>query len=195
MSWELCLWAEAAQIHALANDTVGPEPERGTLPQEHFRRLLDAGLLFEAIAFMSLAMPRFEAVAWAAGVLERHASTVPLDRWDRRALDTALRWVDEPTEAHRRAAETAAETAGQMAPERLLALSVFFSGGSISEPELDLVAPAAELAGRLASGAVLGSCHRLENPQGAIRKALELGEAVLVHGKKALRTAAEQLGL
>jgi hypothetical protein len=65
-----------------------------------------------------------------------------------------LRWVLDPTEEHRRAAERAGADAADL-PAGYLAQAVFFSGGSLIAPNLPVVEPPPFLANRVIAGAIL----------------------------------------
>src|SRR5690606_23500096 len=104
----------------------------------------------------------------------------------RQALDHCLRWVGEPTDDRRRTCQQAAEAAGGSSAEALLGYAVFFSGGSISLPELDPVQPHPALAGRMATSAVIVAAHRSGNAATVFAGALGTGEQVAARGLGAL---------
>lgn len=190
MAWHQVRWTEAQQIAALIGADDDPAPEPGVAPDQHHRGLRDRGDRLGAVAFIGHALPRFEALAWATHVLEREAAAHALSRADRQALDHALRWLGEPNDLTRRAALEAAEAAGERAPERMLATGVFFSGGSISDPDLPPVAPAPELAGRFAAIAVTLAAARSRDGHAVLDRALDLAERVASDGLRALEAAA-----
>lgn len=162
----------------------GAPPPAGVSPRDYFVERRRAGDLEFASAFLAHALGRFEAVAWAARFLDERADGLP--PLDRQALDHALRWLGEPTEAHRVAAGDAADAAGARSAERLLAAAAFMSGGSIAPPDLPPVHPAPELCGRLAGAAVAIAAHRDTDRAAAFGRALDLGEAVASGGVDAL---------
>ncbi|RHW17009.1 hypothetical protein D1610_12845 [Sphingomonas gilva] len=184
--WMLCKFTEARQVVQLMRVEEAELPEPAVTPVTHFASIRGAEQRAEAVKFLALALPRFESIAWAGHVLEREALDRRLPARDRQALDFALRWLGDPDDARRRAAFEAAEAAGDRAPERLLALAVFFSGGSISMPDLPPVLPPPESSGTFAGAAVLAAAFRSDNPDEVLDRALDLGEAVASNGMDAL---------
>lgn len=190
MGWNQVRWTEAHQIASLMGVEEDALPAAGVEPEPHYHALRKAGDRAGAATFLGHALPRLEALAWAARVLEDEARTRELKHGDRQALDHALRWLGDPNDASRRAAMAAADEAGERSPERLLATGVFFSGGSISQPDLEPVLPAPELAGRFAAAAVALAAARAEQESDAVfDRALDLGEQVAADGARALETA------
>jgi hypothetical protein len=100
----------------------------------------------------------------------------------RHALDVALRWLDAPSEEHRRAAGDAADVIPRPVPERLLASAVFFSGGSIAAPGQPAVPPPEHVPARYVAGAIDATCRQASDPAAAFTAALALGEAVAAQG-------------
>lgn len=186
MAWNQVRWTEAHQIVSAMGDPDATLPDPGIAPEQHYRATRDGGDRLAAVRFLGHALPRFEALAWAARVLDEQAASTPLTRADRQALEHSLRWLGEPTDAARRAAMDAADAAGERAPERMLATAVFFSGGSISAPDLPPVMPAPELAGRLAAVAVTLAAARAGDGVAVLDRALDLGERVAADGVEAL---------
>jgi hypothetical protein len=187
MGWNQVRWTEAHQIASLMGQADEDLPEPGVTPDQHFAGLGAQGDRLGAVSFLGHALPRFEALAWAARILEQETATRELRRPDRQALDHALRWLGEPNDAARRAAHDAAEAASERSPERMLAMGVFFSGGSISDPDLPAVPPAPELAGRFAAVAVTLAAARAEDGNAVLDRALALGERIAAEGTSALQ--------
>lgn len=185
--WNNIRWTEARQVVDLMGGDP-PLPDPAAAPADHYRTLRDGGRDEDAVSFLGHALPRYEVVAWAGRVVEDEAEAAALRPADRRALDYALRWIGTPDDAYRRAAHAAGAAAGERAPERMLALAVFYSGGSISAPDLPPVQPAPGLAGRFASGAIRLAAHRSPDATATIARALALGERIAAHGVEALTT-------
>ena len=185
--WSAIAFTEARQVAELAELETLPDTEVGV--RAHHHALRELGRDDEALTFVAHALPRAEAIGWAGRILEEEARTVTLDRADRLALDYALRWLGEPDDARRRSAYDTAHGAGERAPERLLCLAVYFSGGSISLPDLPPVLPRPEIAGRFAAAAVRTAAYRSANPAAVIQRALDLAESVGERGASALGDA------
>ena len=184
--WAQVRWTEARQLLALQGVADGEMPTEGLTPQAYFAALRNEQRRDEAVAFLGAALPRVEAIAWAGRVLDDEANAARIGGADRQALDHALRWLGDPSDDRRRGAMDASEQAGESAPERLLALAVFMSGGSLSGPDLAPVQPPADAAGRLAAGAVAGAAYRTSAPTAVLDRALDLGEKVAEQGLSAL---------
>lgn len=159
-----------------------PSPEIGVA--DYYEGMRKRGEVEAAVTFLAAALPRHEGIAWAARVLERAGTD--LDEPERVALERALAWAQAPGEAARRAAQVAGEAADEDAPERMLALAVFLSGGSISLPGLPLVDPPVGVSARLAAAAIVMAAHRSADARGFLSRALDLGEAVAERGLAAL---------
>lgn len=185
-NWTIVKWAEAAQIAELMDVPEPDVPPAGMAPQSWYADIRGAGQVERAASILGHALPRFEAVVWAAHVLDTLSRSAPLRVRDRQALDHCLRWIGEPTDGRRRTCQQSAEAAGSASPEALLGHAVFFSGGSISMPELEPVQPHPALAGRLASSAVIIAAHRSGQAPVVFGNALAIGEQVAVQGLGAL---------
>lgn len=94
------------------------------------------------------------------------------------ALQAVVRWLQEPTEAHRRAADTASQSAGLDTPAGTLAMAVFCSGGSLTPAGLPPVHPKPDQTARLVALAVLLAGNRAADPAGYQRQCLALAPAV-----------------
>ncbi|WP_425229583.1 DUF6931 family protein [Sphingomonas sp.] len=189
MEWNQVRWTEAHQIASAMGADDDALPADGVTPEQHFRAMreqLDRG---GAVRFLGHALPRLEALAWAARVLESEAHGRELKRADRQALDFSLRWLGDPSDQCRRAAKDAADAAGDKSPERLLAYGVFFSGGSIAPPDLAPIPPQPQLAGQFAASAIEVAAYRAADASAAFDRALDLGERVAADGLPALETA------
>ena len=185
-SWAKIKWTEACQITDLMELDDAEAPDPGVTPQDYYLATRGREDLETALLFLGQALPRYEGAAWAALQLEEMAGQADLKRPDRQALDLSLRWVGDPSEEHRRAAFTAYETAGEGSPERLLALAVYMTGGSLAPADLPPVLPDPMLSGRLAACALLVAAHRSGDPRAVLLRSLELGEQVAARGLEAL---------
>lgn len=190
MGWNQIRWTEARQIASLMGADDAALPAAGLSPEDHYRALRATEDRTGAALFLGAALPRLEAVAWAGRVLEQEAAAAPLRPADRQALDHSLRWLGDQSDQSRRAARAAGETAGESSAERLLAMSVFFSGGSISEPDLPPIPPAPGITGRCAATAIIVAAGRSAATRNAVMdRALDLGERIAADGTRALEVA------
>ena len=158
MEWDAVSWSFADQIASLFELS---EPSAALLagdtpPDAFFATLRKAGALDDAVNFLALALPRRAAIAWARDCIAHTSRQAKLRRTDIVASSAVGAWLDDPSDERRWVAREAAEAAGFSSPEALLAMAIFVSGGSISQPGTPHPVPAApELTGKLAGGAVL----------------------------------------
>jgi len=178
-NWTKVKWTEAGQITTLLEWDPAQAQNLASAPEAYFTDLRAQGRLDEAAMFLGQALPRYEVVAWAARALQdlkpAKASAQPADK---QALDAAQAWLKDPSEPRRRAAFEAANAAGESAPERLAALAVFFSGGSMAPDDCPPVPAPREAAGKFAAAAVILAATRTADRQAALARALDVGAAL-----------------
>jgi hypothetical protein len=175
--WPNTIWSEARQIGALLQ---WPEmPGDGATPDRFFAALRAEGRNGEAALFLGQALPRYEAVQWAAEVVARHdAGAAP-------AIMAAVHdWLHAPSDARRRAAHAAIDPTADPGAAEHCALAVFMSGGSLL-PDEDPPQPASKDAtGRFAAGAVLIATARASDRADALAEALDRGETLAQCGQE-----------
>lgn len=92
----------------------------------------------DALRFAPFALERKAAVWWGTLCLWQFYRPTPTPEVDR-CLRVVMRWLNEPSEANRRAAHVASHEAKATTPAGNLALAVFFASGSIApegQPEV-----------------------------------------------------------
>jgi hypothetical protein len=112
-----------------------------------------AGFRLEATRLLAHTLPRREAVWWAC-MCARHTAPANLPEPDRDALEAAEAWVRGQTDEVRRAAMDKAQHAGFQTPEAWAAVAAFWSGDSMSPPDVPKVPPPPHAAGAAIAGAV-----------------------------------------
>ena len=113
-------------------ESVAPLLEDGPDAKTLVARMVEKSMFLDAARFIVLALPPRE-TTWLGCLTARYAAEEkPLSKIDQGALESAERWVYEPSEENRRAAERAIEDADYTTPAALAALSAFYSGGSIA---------------------------------------------------------------
>ncbi len=136
-----------------------PEPGAQALlredqtPRQFLELLVEKGLYLDAIRFLAFALPSREVVGWAC-LCVRHAVGQDAAKITGAQL-AAERGVAEPNEENRRAAMAAARAEECKTPGACLGMASFFSGGSISQPGLQPVAPPANATPTMAAGAIM----------------------------------------
>jgi hypothetical protein len=181
--WTRVKWSEARQILSILDwpeaDGVADPVAR---PKIYFDALRSSGRLPEAVSYLGQALPRLEAVAWAARAVQDLRNGASPRAPEAAALKAALLWVQDPSENRRRAAFEAAERCEARSAERMAALAAFFSGGSVAPPDCPPVPAARDTAGRLASGAVLIAATAAPDMNAALQLCLDAGEALAANG-------------
>jgi hypothetical protein len=152
----------AQQICALAT-TAGfkiTAPEQAS-PTEYLNGLLGEKKLEAAVQFLAFALPAREAVWWVCVCARAQlAETTPQPVLQ--AIEAAETWVRKPTEEHRRAAMACAQATDFQSPAAWAAVAAFWSGGSMSPPNLPEVPAPPHLLGSAVAGAVTLAAVQLE---------------------------------
>ncbi len=113
------------------------------------------GLLADAVGVLTHVLPRQYAIAWGCECWqEAHVGAEP-DPSERSALASAQRWLKEPTEENRIAAQELADRLGHGTAAALLAAAAGWGGGSILPPGQPEVPPPPTLSGAVVSAAVI----------------------------------------
>ena len=173
--WGLIQWSQASQITQTMGKGARP-PAPGTRPEQHYAALLEADQLTEAVQFLAHALPRYEAVQWAANAMGHLRPAAERDLDEARAFDTAHQWLRDPDERLRRTAENLAEAMEDPVAEKLLLQAIFLSGGSIAPEDLPPVHPRPDTTAKLASTAILLAVFATTEPENALKQVLQDGE-------------------
>lgn len=179
--WARVRWSEASQVLDLVGGPVEERPTAVGPPADYFAGLRTQGRRGEAVDFLAQALPRLEAVAWAARTVRDLAPPPSHSAQRTRALRAALFWVQDPTDARRRAAFEAAEACDPKGPEAMAAYAAFFSGGSIGPAETAPIPAPKQVSGHLAAGAVKAVVLK-DRTGAAFDRALDAGEALAREG-------------
>ena len=132
---------------------IMPLLAEGMSPKAFLDRLVEEERLQEANRFLAHALPKREAVWWAC--LCARDAMPNTDETSETLIKLAETWVRKPTDENRRSAMTAAENAGFDSPASWAAAAAFWSGDSMTEPEMEPVAPPDELTGTAVAAAGL----------------------------------------
>ena len=172
IEWPQTIWSEARQVTSLNG---WPEmPDDHLPPSVFFQALRGAARDREAALFLAQALPRYEAVAWAARVIERSPAAQPPEM--RPAMAAVHAWLADPSDANRRAAGEAAGPTNPPAAATLCALAAFHCGGSIAPPGQPAAPPPRGATGRFAGAAVIAAASLAAPAAEALRRALDEGE-------------------
>ena len=172
--WPRTIWSEARQVNALIGWREMREDHLS--PADFFRTLRDAGRDREATLFLAQALPRYEAVEWAARVIDRVPEARPSAPHD--TMNAVIAWLADPSDANRRAAGKHAGPVDPPAATTLCALAAFHAGGSIAPSEQPMVPPPRGSTGRFAGAAVIAATSLAFDAARQLESALEEGELV-----------------
>jgi hypothetical protein len=177
--WTRVTWGNGGQVLELIGrdpEDIAADSNAALTPDKYCQSLVDRGEIGKAVEFVAHALPRYEAVVWAAQVLRR------LTPGQDTMLTAVLRWIDDPNDADRRAVYERAELLPTGSAKALLGTAVFYSGGSISGPDLPAVLPPAFACGKAAYGAVLTAAYDANDKDAVLRDALRIGESIASGG-------------
>lgn len=139
--WTIVLWNKAHQITTQLDVLESLQPDRETTPQAHFNFLRTSGYFSEAAMLIGAALPKIEMINWVCESLP-DVGVQDKNRSKRNQLKAHIqRWIDDPDEEKRRTLFDIVETSNNEWPETLLALSIFYSGGSIAPENIDSIQP------------------------------------------------------
>lgn len=137
--------------------------------------LAKAGLYTDALKQLAHALGGRRCIGWSLASI-RKLQPKPAEK-EQRALATVEKWLAEPNDANRRAAQKAAEKAQISTPAGCVAMAVFFVEGSIAPPEAQDVPVPPHVAEKIAAAgimlAVVGS--EPEKADERYKQSLELG--------------------
>ena len=185
--WTTVLWTDARELARQCGVDEGQLPAPEVNPRAHFHALRKSAERVQAVGFLAAALPRAEAIAWAAACLAPLSERKDYPPVRRNLMDYAQRWIDQPSDEFRRAMFAQAERASEDSPEKLLGYAIFFSGGSISDPDLEPVNGDPAVTGHLVAGAIVSAAVlKREETNAFLDKALDLGEKVAISGTDAL---------
>lgn len=125
---------------------------------EFLAALIAAKRHLDALRFAAHALSTEDAIWWACLCLWEFYRPNPSADVTH-VLETTVTWLQEPSDEHRREVDAAGKAAGVHTPSGSLATAVFFSGGSVSLPDLPEVAPKPDMAAKNAANAVLLACR------------------------------------
>jgi len=177
--WRSIHLTQARQVAALMGVTQELPPPEVSLRARYEE--LKASDPAQALTFIAHALPRFEAILWAAAIVAEAQGPAP-SRAQQMVRSAIHHWAEMQDDAARRAAHDSAQSLSRDLPERSLASAIFYSGGSIAPLDAAPVLPVPGLANRLAAIAVIQAAYRSGDAPGLIAHALAQAEEVAEHG-------------
>lgn len=126
----------------------------GLTPAQFLDTLIEKQQFTDAVRFLAHALPKREGVWWACLCSRSIAGSSPPPKIAA-ALQTAEKWVTDPSEENRRAAMPAAEAAELKTPAGCAAVAAFWSGGSLGPPNVPAIPPGEYLTAHGVASAVM----------------------------------------
>jgi len=119
---------------------------------EEVSDLAAAGLFPDALKVLAHSLGGRKCIAWALACLRELKVSTPKQEV---AVAAVEKWLAEPNDDNRRAAQAASEQAQISTPAGCIALAAFFSEGSIAPKGANEVPPPPHVAEKIAAGGVL----------------------------------------
>lgn len=126
----------------------------GLSPASFAELLTQAKHFADALRVVAFTLPKPRAIQWGSQMV-RSVTEATLSPADESALQAAELWSKEPTEAHRRRAQSAADGTKMQTAAGWIAMAAFWSGGSLAPAELPPVPPGEALTCQALTGALL----------------------------------------
>lgn len=133
----------------------------GPAPAAFLATLIQQEMFKDAVTYLAHALPKPDAVAWAANCVTLGRELPPKAL---AAVAAATAWSQSPSVENCRAAERAAEEADDPAA-RFAALAAFWSGDSLAPAELPPAPPAPELTGTGVIAALAIAASQAQGPE------------------------------
>ena len=131
---------EIPELLAALEITLDSKSDDDTQLQSVVDALLSDGNFSDAVRLVAAKIGAVESVSWQLSTYEQYfGESSPIDT---QIADVAQAWIENQTDEGRREAERLVGTFGLDTPQGWIAQSIFWSGGSISAPDLpDALAP------------------------------------------------------
>jgi hypothetical protein len=145
-------------------------------PRQFLDILLAQKQNVDAVRLLAHALPKPEAVWWAC-LCARHVAGANPPPKVAAALQAAEKWIADPSEDNRRAANVAAEAVEMGTPAGCAAVAAFWSGGSLGPPNVPAVPPGEHLTAHGVASSVMLAAVQTEPAKAPekYRKFFELG--------------------
>jgi hypothetical protein len=144
--------AEIAEVAKLSDEAKALLSD--DLSPSKYVDLLESKKLFkDAIFFLVYGLPILIGVRWAGRCCRELLTPEQLEK-SKDSLEAAEAWSKSPDDETRRAAQTAAQKDGIKTAPDLLAMGVFFSGGSVVPPKAPETPPPPYVAQKMTANAI-----------------------------------------
>ena len=172
--------SQIADLSAPALALAGEAPA----PSAYLDSLEKQQLFQDAIRFLAYKMAVDAGVKWACACI-RELQSPESKNEKNEALEAAEQWVKTPGDPTRWAAKEAAGKPKVRGASKLVAMAVFFSGGSITPPQAPETPPPPHLAQKMIAGSVDATVLGYEPAKATERykRAVAMGRALDQPGK------------
>jgi len=133
----------------------------------------------DAIKFLTYKLPTDAGIKWAIACIKELSSPESKQQKDE-PLDASDQWVKMPGDPTRWAAKKASDKTEKNGPSNLVAMAVFFSGGSMAPPGAPETPPPQYAAQKFIAGSILVTVvsHQPKDANQRYQQALKLGKAL-----------------
>jgi hypothetical protein len=133
----------------------------------------------DAIRFLAFQLEVVNGVKWACACVRELQSPEAAQRKNE-TLDASEQWTRTPTDEARWAAKNVSRKSQARGSSKLIAMAVFFSGGSIAGAGAPETPPPKNLAQKMVAGAVQGAInsYMVEKAEERRKRALEIGRKI-----------------
>jgi hypothetical protein len=167
---DLAKMSKAAR--ALARDDLSPS---------RYVELLEKQKLFrDAVLFLAYGLPAQLSIRWGCRCCREFLTEQQIEE-TKVSLEAAETWTESPSDESRWAARDAAEKDGVRTPADLLAMAIFFSGGSVTPPNTPETPPPAYVTQKMTAGSIQVSVltNAPEKADERYKKALQISREVV----------------
>jgi hypothetical protein len=167
--------SETADLSAAARALV----KEDSTPSAYLESLEQQQLFQDAIKFQTYKLSTDSGIKWAIACIKELRSPESKQQKDE-PLDAADQWVKFPGDPTRWAAKKASDKTEKNGPSNLVAMAVFFSGGSMAPPGAPETPPPQYAAQKFISGSVLVTVvsHEPKKANERYQQALKMGKAL-----------------
>jgi hypothetical protein len=143
---------EALTPAELSEDAIAIYGEDLTA-RDYVQKLSERGLFPDAVKYLAHTLHGHFYIEWSLSCVRslqlKHTAA------EQESLAAAEKWLADPTDPNRRAAQAAAEKAELTTAAGCVGMAVFFCEGSIAPPERDPVPAPPHVAKKIAAGAII----------------------------------------
>jgi hypothetical protein len=171
--------SETASLSGAASALV----KEDSTPSAYLATLEQQELYQDAVRFLTYKLPTDAGIKWAIACIKELSSPESRQQKDD-PLDASDQWVKMPGDPTRWAAKKASDKTEKNGPSNLVAMAVFFSGGSLAPPGAPQTPPPPYSAQKFIAGSILATVvsYQPKDANERYQKALKLGKALDTSG-------------